>query len=95
MDAADADGHRVYRHQTRRIPPIVTRDGGGFRVSGRDIERMVDITDMDNDEAVARLQRRMRALGVDAALAAAGCTEGDTVRIGDAEFTYTDSEIQR
>ncbi len=96
-DEADAahDGHRVYRHQSKRTPPVITRDGDVFRVSGRDIERMVDITDLDNDEAVARLQRRMRALGVDAALAAAGCTEGDTVRIGDAEFTYTDSEIQR
>jgi GTPase len=94
-DGAGDDGHHVYRHQTRRTPPIVTRDGDGFRVSGRDIERMVDITDLDNDEAVVRLQRRMRALGVDAALAAAGCTEGDTVRIGAAEFTYTDNEIQR
>ena len=85
----------MYRHQARRTPPIVTRDGEAFRVSGRDIERMVDITDLDNEEAVARLQRRMRALGVDAALAGAGCAEGDTVRIGDAEFTYTNSEMQR
>ena len=94
-DGAAGDGHRVYRHQARRTPPIVTRDGDAFRVSGRDIERMVDITDLDNEEAVARLQRRMRALGVDAALAGAGCAEGDTVRIGDAEFTYTNSEMQR
>ena len=94
-DGAAGDGHRVYRHQARRTVPIVTRDGDAFRVSGRDIERMVDITDLDNEEAVARLQRRMRALGVDAALAGAGCAEGDTVRIGDAEFTYTNSEMQR
>jgi GTPase len=94
-DAAAGDGHRVYRHQVRRTPPIVSRESDAFRVSGRDIERMVDITDLDNEEAVARLQRRMRALGVDAALAGAGCAEGDTVRIGDAEFTYTNSEMQR
>jgi GTPase len=96
-DDADGahDGHRVYRHQSKRTPPVVTREGDVFRVSGRDIERMVDITDLDNDEAVARLQRRLRAVGVDAALAGAGCTEGDTVRIGGSEFTYTDSEIRR
>jgi len=96
-DEADGeqDGHRVYRHQPKRMPPVVTREGDVFRVSGRDIERMVDITDLDNDEAVARLQRRLRAVGVDAALAGAGCTEGDTVRIGGSEFTYTDSEIRR
>jgi Obg family GTPase CgtA-like protein len=39
---------------------------------------------------VARLQQRLRGAGVDAALAAAGCREGDTVRIGDLEFTYAD-----
>jgi Obg family GTPase CgtA-like protein len=39
---------------------------------------------------VARLQQKLRAAGVDAALAAAGCQEGDTVRIGDLEFTYAD-----
>ena len=48
--------------------------------------------DLDNDEALARLQRRLRVAGVDDALRAAGCNDGDTVRIGEAEFVFTDEE---
>jgi GTP-binding protein len=51
---------------------------------------MVATTDLENDEAVVRLQRRLRRAGVDAALRAAGAAEGDTVRIGDAEFLFSD-----
>ena len=82
--------HRVYSHRPRRTPPVVTREGDAYRVTGEDVESLVRVTDMDNEEAVARLQSRFRRTGVDAALAAAGCASGDTVRIGDIEFTYSD-----
>jgi len=49
------------------------------------------ITDLDSEEAVARLQRRMRRVGIDAALAAAGASEGDTVFLGEAEFSYVET----
>jgi Obg family GTPase CgtA-like protein len=48
------------------------------------------MTDMESDDAVARLQQKLRTAGVDAALAAAGCADGDTVRIGELEFIYAD-----
>jgi len=54
---------------------------------------MVARVDLDNDEAVRRLQQRLRAAGVDDALRAAGCSEGDTVRIGEAEFVFTDEAV--
>lgn len=83
--------HRVYRPRPRRVVSNdVIREDGGFRVAGELVERMVGRIDLDNEEAVARLQRKLAAAGVDAALAAAGCHEGDTVRIGEAEFTYSD-----
>ena len=86
--------HRVYRPRPRRVVTNdVIREDGGFRVAGEVVERMVGRIDLDNDEAVARLQRKLRAAGVDAALAAAGCREGDTVRIGEAEFTYSDDGL--
>ncbi|MGA8360444.1 MAG: Obg family GTPase CgtA, partial [Candidatus Dormiibacterota bacterium] len=86
--------HRIYRPRPRRVVTNdVVREGDGFRVVGELVERMVGRIDLDNDEAVARLQRKLAAAGVDAALAAAGCREGDTVRIGDAEFTYSDDGL--
>jgi GTPase len=81
--------HRVYRHRSRQAP-AVSRDGEAYRVTSNGIERLVAMTDMESDEAVALLQQRLRVAGVDAALAAAGCKEGDTVRIGELEFTYAD-----
>jgi len=91
---APAGLHRVYRPRPRRVVTTdVVREDGGFRVVGELVERMVRRIDLDNDEAVARLQRKLAAAGVDAALAAAGCDEGDTVLIGDAEFTYTDDGL--
>ena len=82
--------HRVYRHRSRRDAPAVSRDGEVYRVTSPGIERLVAMTDMESEEAVARLQQRMRTAGVDAALAAAGCVDGDTVRIGELEFVYAD-----
>ena len=85
--------HRVYKHHGRsRSDPVITRDADGFRVVHAATERLVEITDMESEEAVQRLQRRMESVGIDAALAAAGAQEGDTVRIGDAEFLYAEDQ---
>jgi GTPase len=83
--------HRTYRRALPAASELqVTREDGSFRVSAPDVERMVAMTDLDSDEAVTRLQRRLRRRGVDEALAAAGCKDGDDVVIGDFEFTYVD-----
>ena len=88
---ADTGEHRVYRHRPRRLGDVqVAREEDGWRVVGEALEREVAMTDLNSDDAVARLQRRMRTAGVDAALRAAGCAEGDAVRIGKAEFTYAE-----
>ena len=88
-DAA-AGGHRIYRHVSHEPgPPRVERDpDGAYRVIHPAVLRIVERTDLDEEEAVAVLHRRLAAAGVDAALAAAGCQDGDTVRIGSAEFTF-------
>ena len=87
---AEPGEHRLYRHRPRRQTPAVSRDGEVYRVTSDGVERMVAMTDMESEEGVAHLQQRLRTAGVDAALAAAGCVDGDTVRIGDLEFTYAD-----
>ena len=85
---ADQPVHRVYKHQPASAP-VVVPDDDGWRVFGAHLERMVAMTDLDNEEALARLQRRLRSAGVDTALGEAGAEEGDTVRIGRAEFDYS------
>jgi GTP-binding protein len=64
--------------------------GDEFLVKGRRIERLVSMTDMESGEAVRYLHRRLERLGVINQLRELGAEEGDTVTIGDLEFSFTD-----
>jgi GTPase len=70
------------------VPIQVVRAGSGFRVLGDRPSRWVAMTDLDNPQAVAYLQRRLRRAGVEDLLAAAGARPGDEVLVGDAAFEY-------
>lgn len=63
-----------------------------FTVQGKGIERMVKMTDLENEEAVRRLHRKLERIGVLQRLREAGIQHGDTVRIGDEEFDFVDEE---
>jgi GTP-binding protein len=69
---------------------ISREDNGGFRVSGKRIERAVAMTYWDYDQAVNRFQRILESMGIVAALKAAGVRPGDTVYIGDMELEWDD-----
>ena len=70
------------RRQRRENAIRVENLGGGvWRAHGTAIERMVIKTDWENEEAVAYLQHRFDRMGLDSALAKAGCKTGDEVRI--------------
>ena len=66
----------------------IEREGGGWRVVGRQAERAVALSDLTNPDALAYAQRRLQKMGVDRALARAGVQEGELVRIGQLEFEY-------
>ena len=76
------------RHVVADDPIRVEREDGAWRVRGRRAERAVDTTDLDNDEAVARLQERLIKMGVERMLEEAGAREGDEVRIGKEAFDF-------
>ena len=59
-------------------------------VRGKKIERLVVMTDMENEAGVRRLQRILDRMGVVGRLRALGATDGDTVRIGTTEFEFID-----
>ena len=76
------------RHVVRDEPTTVTREDRAWRVQGQRVERMVATTDIDNEEALTRLQRRLISMGVEKELAEAGAHPGDEVRIGDVVFDF-------
>ncbi len=67
---------------------------GKFLVKGTYVEKLVERTNLDNDEAVQRLQKQLDRLGVEQALRKAGIEEGDSVKVGEAEFTYRELEVE-
>ena len=63
-------------------------DHGEWHVIGRQATRAVALSDLTQAEAMDEAQRRLKALGVDRALARAGAQPGDTVHIGKLSFDY-------
>ena len=61
----------------------------GFVVSGDEPRRAVVMTDMENEQALMLLFRKLKKMGVINALIRAGVKEGDTILIDEFEFTYS------
>ncbi len=67
---------------------IARNDAGDFIVSGQALEKLVAMTNFNNDEAVRRFQYIWRLKGIDEKLRARGIREGQTVHIGEMEFEW-------
>ena len=67
---------------------VVPGNDTDFEVRGKNIERLVAMTNFDNDEALYRFQLIWKSLKIDDALKEAGITEGQTVRIRDMVFEF-------
>ncbi|MGJ5650988.1 GTPase ObgE [Staphylococcus warneri] len=79
----------VYKHTPSQDTFTITRDDdGAYVVSGNAIERTFKMTDFNSDPAVRRFARQMRSMGIDDALRARGCSNGDIVRILGGEFEF-------
>ncbi len=72
---------------------LETEEDGVLRVHGEKIERLVSMTNFAQSESLDRLQRVLEAMGVSAALFAAGVRHGDPVRIEKAELLWQDESI--
>src|SRR6266516_6434886 len=66
----------------------VTKENGVYIVHGKRVERMVSMTDLENEEGMARLQITIAKMGVTKALEDAGVKVGDTVRFGKVELYW-------
>jgi len=90
--SVEEDSYIVHRPVPEGIQVERTADGT-WEVHGREARRAVAFNDLTNPDALEEAHRRLKSLGVDRALARAGCRNGDLVRIGGLELAY-ESEDQ-
>jgi GTPase len=94
-ERTEAPARRGYvRHISRPETLQVVREEDAWRVRWTNAERAVAMTNLDNEEAVTRLQRKLISMGVERALLEAGARSGDEVRIGDAAFDFDPETVQ-
>ncbi|NCB94973.1 MAG: GTPase ObgE [Negativicutes bacterium] len=70
---------------------VITRgDDAAFYIKGDRIERLVAMTNLDDDQSLRRFQQIWRYMELDKKLREKGCKNGDEVVIGDQTFTFQD-----
>jgi GTP-binding protein len=82
----DLPQHRVFRPAPPGGFKVTQNDEGAYLVDGDDVEKLVARYDLDNEDALQHLERRLRGLGVIRALEAAGFEPGDDVEIAGVVF---------
>jgi GTP-binding protein len=71
---------------------VIKEDTGVFRLEGEQLLKRIARYDLNQDEALYRLQKYLRRRGVEEALKKAGVKDGDLVRAGEVEFIYYDED---
>jgi GTP-binding protein len=82
----DLPEHRTFRPAPSNGFRITQNDEDVYVVEGDGVERLVARYDLDNEDALQHLERRLRGLGVIRALEAAGFEAGDDVEIAGVVF---------
>ena len=78
--------YRLFRPAAGRAFDVEKVGAGEFRVTGQAVDRLIARHDLENDEALAHVEHRLRRMGVIAALEARGFEPGDDVEIGGIVF---------
>jgi GTP-binding protein len=86
VDGAPLPEHRVFRPRAPQRFTVARTEAGTFVVDGEGIVRLLARYDLDNEEALAHLERRLKGIGVMRALEARGFTAGDDVEIAGIAF---------
>jgi GTPase len=77
---------QVFRPAARRAFEVERTGEHEFRVTGAAIDRLIMRHDLENEEALALVEHRLRRMGVISALEAKGFEPGDDVELGGVVF---------
>jgi GTP-binding protein len=84
--------HMVFRPSGSAGFQVERLGEGAFAVRGRGIERLLERFDIDNEDAMAYLEGRLRRIGVLGALEAQGFQPGDEIEIAGMTFELDPQE---
>jgi len=82
----DLAEHMVFRPNAGKGFQVERTGAGAFAVRGRGIERLLQRYDVENEDAMAYLEERLRRIGVLGALEAEGFQPGDELEVGGVTF---------
>lgn len=81
---------KVIRRYADDEPPFsIALVDGVYQVTGKRIENLVKMTNLEQDESLQKFQRTIDRMGLEDALREMGIQEGDIVKICDFEFEYS------
>ncbi|HSP22059.1 MAG TPA: GTPase ObgE [Planococcus sp. (in: firmicutes)] len=81
----------LYKHEADSDGFSISRDpDGAYVITGYAVERMFKMTDFSREDSIRRFARQMRGMGIDDALREKGAVDGDTVRLLEFEFEFTE-----
>ena len=68
----------------------VTLEDGVYVISGGDVDRLLDLTDPNDEASMRRFQQILIRSGMIQALREMGAHEGDTIRMGEWDFDFVE-----
>ena len=83
------ESHVLYKF-VEKDPFTIVKEDDAYVIKGEIVEKLLRMTKFNTDEAATRFASKLRHLGVDDKLKELGAEEGDTIRILDYEFEYTE-----
>jgi len=83
------ESHVLYKFEEEQ-PFTIEKDNNVWVIKGKTVEKLFRMTKFNTDEAANRFASKLRRLGVDDELRRLGAVEGDTIRILDYEFEYSE-----
>ena len=79
----------LYTYKEEEKPFTIHNKGNGvWEVTGKKVERLVQMASFTTDDGFQRFALQIRNMGIDDALREAGCEDGDTVRLYDFKFEF-------
>ena len=81
------ESHVIYKFKEEK-PFTITKENDTWVIKGKAVEKLLQMSRFDTDEAVMRFANKLRKLGIDDELRESGALDGDNVRILDFEFEF-------